>query len=66
MGCNCKKNVRQAPQVIMSQPTTQEEDWYNNIDIIEPIPQTPDELHAQEMNKWNGGQIKIEEDKQEN
>jgi hypothetical protein len=66
MGCNCKKNVRQAPQVIMSQPTPQEEDWYNNIDIIEPIPQTPDELHAQEMNKWNGGQIKIEEPKQEN
>jgi hypothetical protein len=63
MGCNCKKNVRQAPQVIMSQPTPQEEDWYNNIDIIEPIPQTPDELHRQEMNKWNGGQIKIEQDK---
>jgi hypothetical protein len=61
MGCNCKKNVRQAPQVIMSQP--QEEDWYNNIDIIEPIPKTPDELHTQEMNKWNGGQIKIEQDK---
>jgi hypothetical protein len=54
MGCNCKKNVRQAPQVITSTP--------------EPIkvPQTPEELHAQEITAWNGGEIKIEEPKQEN
>lgn len=54
MGCNCKKNVRQAPQVITSTP--------------EPtiVPQTPEELHTQEMNQWNGGEINIEEDKQEN
>jgi hypothetical protein len=46
--CNCKKKPRQAPQVIMSTP--------------EPIniPQTPEELHAQEITKWNGG-IETEE-----
>jgi len=46
--CNCKKNVRKEPEVIMSTP--------------EPIkiPQTPEELHAQEITKWNGG-IQTEE-----
>lgn len=30
------------------------------------IPQTPEELHAQEMNKWNGGvEIKQEDKKEE-
>jgi hypothetical protein len=66
--CNCKK--RKEP-VVISEPLVEipkvemvpetkplEEDWYNNIDIIEPIPQTPDELLAQELNNWNGGQIK--------
>ena len=54
MGCNCKKTVRQEPQVITSTP--------------EPIrlPQTPEEQHAKEIIEWNGGDIKIEEDKQEN
>jgi hypothetical protein len=56
MGCNCKKNVRQAPQVITSEPTP----------TPLAVPQTPEELHAQEMNNWNGGEIKIEEPKQEN
>ncbi len=52
MGCNCKKNVRQEPKVITSEPTP----------TPSPIkvPQTPEELHAQEMNEWNGG-IKQEE-----
>jgi hypothetical protein len=54
MGCNCKKNVRQEPQVITSTPQ-----------VIQ-IPQTPEELHAQELNQWNGGDITIEKDKQEN
>ena len=61
--CNCKKGralqevpkPESTPQPI---PQPQEEDWYNNIDIIEPIPQTPDELLAQELNNWNGGQTK--------
>jgi hypothetical protein len=65
MGCNCGKKK---PVVINPQPEPQlieipkvemvpeTKDWYNNIDIIEPIPQTPDELLAQELNNWNGGQ----------
>jgi hypothetical protein len=67
MGCGCKK--RKEPVVVSdSQPQLIEipkvemvpetKDWYNNIDIIEPIPQTPDELLAQELNNWNGGQTK--------
>lgn len=40
MGCNCKKQ----PTVINPQPTP------------EPIPQTPEELHAKEITEWNGGQ----------
>lgn len=45
--CNCKNKPRQEPEVIISQPSP----------TPEPIniPQTPEELHAQEMNKWNGG-----------
>ena len=56
MGCNCKKNIRKEPQVIMSQPTP------------EPIkvPQTPEELHAKEITEWNGGEINIQQPKQEN
>jgi len=65
--CNCKKGralqevPKPEPQIIEIPkiemvPEPQEEDWYNNIDIIEPIPQTPDELLAQELNNWNGGQ----------
>jgi hypothetical protein len=65
MGCNCGKKK---PVVINPQPEPQlieipkvemvpeTKDWYNNIDVIEPIPQTPDELLAQELNNWNGGQ----------
>jgi hypothetical protein len=49
MGCNCKKNVRQEPKVITSTPQ-----------VIQ-LPQTPEEQHAKEMNEWNGGDIKIEE-----
>ena len=52
--CNCKKNVRQAPQVIMSTPERIK------------VPQTPEELHAQEITNWNGGEINVEEPKQEN
>ena len=67
MGCNCGKKK---PVVINPQPEPQlieipkvemvpePKDWYNNIDVIEPIPQTPDELLAQELNNWNGGQTK--------
>jgi hypothetical protein len=60
--CNCKK--RKEP-VVISEPLVEipkvemvpeTKDWYNNIDVIEPIPQTPDELLAQELNNWNGGQ----------
>jgi hypothetical protein len=42
MGCNCKKQSKveipyQTPEPIkVPQPPVQE-DWYNNIDIIEPI-----------------------------
>jgi hypothetical protein len=37
MGCNCKKTKVEAPEPIkVPQPPVQE-DWYNNIDIIEPI-----------------------------
>jgi hypothetical protein len=62
--CNCKK--RKEP-VVISEPLVEipkvemvpeTKDWYNNIDVIEPIPQTPDELLAQELNNWNGGQTK--------
>ena len=69
--CNCKKG-RALQEVPKPEPIPQPEvleipkvemvkeeiDWYNNIDIIEPIPQTPDELLAQELNNWNGGQTK--------
>jgi hypothetical protein len=44
MGCNCKKKG--------------EELRVTNVSIIEeinPLPQTPDELLSQELNKWNGG-----------
>ena len=60
MSCNCKKTKVELPPEPTPQPIPQpqEEDWYNNIDIIEPIPQTPDELLAQELNNWNGGQTK--------
>lgn len=52
MGCNCKKNVRQETQVITSpQPTPSPIN----------VPQTPEELHTQEMNNWNGGQPKDEQ-----
>ena len=62
--CNCKK--RKEP-VVISEPLVEipkvemvpeTKDWYNNIDEITPIPQTPDELLAQELNNWNGGQTK--------
>lgn len=55
MGCGCKKQPK-VQTVVMTSP--------------EPtpvkIPQTPDELHAMEMNQWNGGNIKIQDDKEEN
>jgi hypothetical protein len=66
MGCNCGK--KREPVVINPQPEVleipkvemvkEEIDWYNNIDVIEPIPQTPDELLTRELNNWNGGQTK--------
>jgi len=65
MGCGCGKK-RKEP-VVITEPVVEipkvemvkeEIDWYNNIDIIEPIPQTPDQLLAQELNNWNGGQTK--------
>jgi len=67
MGCNCGKkkpvviNPQPEPQLIeipKVEMVTETKDWYNNIDVIEPIPQTPDELLAQELNNWNGGQTK--------
>jgi len=45
MGCGCKK-------------TKVEDIRITNVSIIEeinPLPQTPDELLSQELNKWNGG-----------
>jgi hypothetical protein len=45
--CNCKKTHVQAPEVIVPEPTPIPEQIN--------IPQTPEELHTQEMNKWNGG-----------
>lgn len=63
MGCNCKNKPRQQPQVIMSTPVP-DNAFYGG--TAERIPQTPEELHAQQMNEWNGGNIKIEEDKEEN
>ena len=44
MSCGCKKKG--------------EELRVTNVTIIEeinPLPQTPDELLSQELNKWNGG-----------
>ena len=39
--CNCKKNKTQPPVItpepIPVPPPPVEEDWYNNIDTIEPI-----------------------------
>ena len=58
MGCNCKKKtepVEVKPQELPTQLTKEEIDWFNNIDTVNPIPQTPDELLAQELKKWNGG-----------
>jgi len=52
MGCGCRKKSRQEPQVIVPTPV--------------PTPQTPEQQHAQEMNEWNGGNIIIEETKEEN
>ncbi len=53
MGCGCKKKPRQEP-VVISQPTPTN------------VPQTPEELLAQELNKWNGGAQIIDEPKEEN
>lgn len=55
MGCGCKKKPKVVTQVITSPEPTP---------II--IPQTIEELHAREMNEWNGGNIKIEETKEQN
>jgi len=41
--CNCKKNVRKEPEVITSTPASIN------------VPQTPEELLAQELKEWNGG-----------
>jgi hypothetical protein len=59
MGCNCKQKA-QVPQPVVepvgpTRLTKEEIDWFNNIDTINPIPQTPDDLLSQELNKWNGG-----------
>jgi hypothetical protein len=38
--CNCKKNKTQPPVITpepIPVPTPPVEDWYNNIDTIEPI-----------------------------
>lgn len=51
--CNCKKKPRRET-IVITQPQ------------VIRLPQTPDELHTEELNQWNGGEIKIEEDKQEN
>lgn len=59
MGCNCKKNARQEPQVITSTP--------------EPtvVPQTPEELHTLELNEHGKMLMEkyknlLDEDNQEN
>lgn len=57
MGCGCKQKPRQEPVVISQQTPTP-----SPINI----PQTPEELLAQELNKWNGGAQIIDEPKEEN
>jgi hypothetical protein len=38
MGCNCKKQTKvETPEPIQVPQPPVQEDWYNNIDIIEPI-----------------------------
>lgn len=46
MSCGCKKTPKKPLRVITGQQPTPE-----------PIkvPQTPEELHAQEITEWNGG-----------
>jgi hypothetical protein len=55
MGCNCGKKK---PVVINPQPEPQLIEIPKVEMVTEPKPQTPDELLAQELNNWNGGQTK--------
>ena len=55
MGCGCKKKPK-VPTIVVSTPEPSP--------II--IPLTIDQLHGKEMNDWNGGNIKVEETKEEN
>jgi len=55
MGCNCKKKGEPVVRQYYVPPTeTEPAKIIENVDN-NPIPQTPDELLSQELNKWNGG-----------
>lgn len=50
MGCNCKKNKVQptpepipVPEPIIKELTQEEIDWFNNIDVINPLNDDDDE-----------------------
>ena len=76
--CDCKKRDRviQNPKPVVAiveerEPTKEEinlvDDWYNNIDIIEPLPisrlnypDTPDGQLAYELALWNKNNIEWE------
>jgi hypothetical protein len=78
MGCNCGKkdrvirNPKQVVAIVEEREPTKEEismvdDWYNNIDIIEPLPilrsnypDTPDGQLAYELALWNKNNIEWE------
>jgi hypothetical protein len=78
MGCNCgkKEKVIQNPKPVVAiveerEPTKEEismvDDWYNNLDIIEPLPilrsnypDTPDGQLAYELELWNKNNIEWE------
>ena len=79
MGCNCgkKEKVIQNPKTVKlvkvdeREPTKEEinlvDDWYNNLDTIEPLPilrsnypDTPDGQLAYELDLWNKNNIEWE------
>jgi len=62
MGCNCKKKGETVARQYYVPATDTEPSKIIETNEIIPIPQTPDELLAQELNEWNGGpQITIQE-----
>lgn len=61
MGCNCKKKGEPVVRQYYVPATETEPAKIIETDDIKSIPQTPDELLAQELNKWNGGYPKQED-----